>query len=209
MAQTAEIQRLLTDTMIACSGCPLAEAQSAFFGALRDFCYETNAWQQDFTVPIVASVRSYTLAPVPTGATVIRALNLYDSADVDKKPVANFKMTTPPTIELQLTPNAAHTWVATVALQPLDPVNGDGDPQGWPVYLLQKYIDTLTHGAIGRLMTQASKPWTNDKLGLFRLRSYVQGRTKARTEVFKANTSNTQAWNYPQSFAPGGRQTGV
>ena len=208
MAQSAELQRLITNVLVGCPGSDKKGVQAVFFDTLRDFCFWTNVWQNDVDVAMVPNVRSYTLN-VAQGSTIVRALRLYNSTDAAKRPAAGFTMPSPPAIMLDLAPNTSATMVCTVALQPLDPVNEDGDPVGWPAWIAQKYFDVLQSGVMGRLMSQVAKPFTSTTMALFHMRKYQSGRANAAREVYATNLSGVQVWRYPGNFAPGGRQSGV
>jgi len=205
MAQTAAFSRLLQDAAVHCPGAIPSAIQAELFATVKDFLQQTNAWQLDINVAIVANTRSYVLTPT-TGAQIVRLMNLWDSVDVDKRPVCPATMQVPPNLVLLRTPGSTAAWVATVSLYPVDPVDEYGNPV-FPAWVLDKHSDVLLNGTLARMFFQKLKPYTDNPMGLGRQRLYLQGRAQARAEVLRAHTYATQAWAYPLNS--GGRQLGA
>jgi hypothetical protein len=205
MAASAEILRLVADARTHLPGSITTAIQAELFAAARDFFDFTNVWTEEITVPIVANDRTYTLTPAADG-TILRLMTLFESTDIDKKPVAPCSMDIPGELVLGITPSAAATWVARVSKTVLDPVDGDGYPV-FTAWIMKKYGDVLLAGTLGGMFSQGGKPYSDNKKADFYMRVFRSGKAKARVEAVKANIYGQTNWMFP-SFA-GGSQRGA
>jgi len=205
MAASAEILRLVADARTHLPGSITSAIKAEMFAAVREFFDFTNVWTEEITVPIVANDRSYTITAVANG-TIIRLLTLFESTDIDKKPVAPCSMNVPGELILGITPSVAATWVALVSKTVLDPVDADGYPN-FASWIMKKYGDVLFAGTVGRMFSQNGKPYSDNKKAEYYLRVFRSGKAKARVEAVKANIYGQTNWTFP-SFA-GGSQRGA
>lgn len=207
MTQIPEVTRLLADGRSGLPGALDAELRAQLFGALRDFCDRTNVWIEEISVSIVPNTLAYVLTPMANGR-IIRLINLYNSTDLDKRPVAQATMSVPGALVLQQAPSAAATWVAVVSKVVVDPPDVDGNPV-IAAWIFQKYYDALFDGMLSRMMAQPAKPYTDQKMAAYRAQKFTQAISMTRVEVLHANLYNAQRWAYPQAFATTRRQAGV
>jgi hypothetical protein len=91
-------------------------------------------------------------------------------------------------------------WIATVALNIVDPLDADGLPVV-PQWIMEKYKDAIGDGVISRMMTQAGKPYSNEQGAAFRGRKFNQGVGLARQEVRSMLTYGAQRWSYPGGWS--------
>jgi hypothetical protein len=205
MATSAEIIRLVADARTHLPGSITSAIQAELFNAAREFFTFTNVWTEEIDVPIVADTRSYTVAPADGGA-IIRLMTLFNSEDVDKRPVAPCAMTQPGVIVLGITPAAAATWVALVSKSCVDPATTEGYPD-FPDWIAQKYWDTLFSGTVAKMFAHGGKPYTDNAKATFYMRKFTSGKAIARVEVVKANVYGQTNWRFP-SFAAGSQRGG-
>lgn len=205
MAASAEILRLVADARTHLPGSITSAIQAELFAAAREFFEFTNVWTEEITVPIVANDRSYTIVAAADGV-IIRLLSLFESTDIEKRPVAPCAMRVPGELILGITPSTAATWVALVSKTVVDPVDGDGYPT-FSTWIMKKYGDVLLAGTLGRMFIQSGKPYSDNKKAEYYLKSFRSGKATARVEAVKANVYGQTNWAFP-SFA-GGSQRGA
>lgn len=203
MAVSSETTRLVADARTHLPGAITNAIQAELFAVAREFFDFTNVWTEEIDVPIVANTRSYTITPADDG-TIIRLMTLFDSTDIDKKPVAPCSMSVPGVIVLGVTPASAATWVALVSKTVIDPVDGDGYPT-LPAWVMTKYGDVLFAGVVGRMCSQNGKPYSDNKKAQYYLQLFRSGKAKARVETIKANVYGQTSWTFPQ-FASGSQR---
>jgi len=203
MTASSEILRLVADARVNLPGSITSAIQAELFAAAREFFDATNVWTEEITVPVVANDRSYTLTPLADG-TIIRLLTLFESTDIDKKPVAPCSMNIPGYLVLGVTPSTAATWVALVSKTVKDPVDSDGYPV-LPSWVMLKYGDILLAGTLGKMFAHGGKPYTDNRKADFYMRVFRSGKSKARVEAIKANVYGQTNWTFP-SYAVGSQR---
>ena len=109
-----------------------------------------------------------------------------------------------PVLRIFHNPGPNQLWVATLALNIVDPLDADGLPIV-PQSIMEKYKDAIGDGAISRLMAQGGKPYSNEQGAAFHGRKFNQGVGLARQEVRDMFTYGGQRWTYPigwRSYKP-------
>ena len=211
MASTAEFERLLADARSNLPGAVIDSISAEMFAAIREFTDFTNAWYEEINVPIVAGTTSYTITPATTNeGRINRLLNLYDSADLDKRPCAAVRMDLPGVIVLQQQPSTAATWVAKVGKVICDQVDGSGvlipaTSPLVPTWLVQKYWNAFLWGTLARMHMQGGKPYSNPQMGAFRAAQFNSEKTKARVDALVGNVRGNPTWSFP-GFASGSQR---
>lgn len=211
MVADLEITRLMNNIRSRLTGATDDAIQRELFMVVDEFCKATNAWMEDVPITIPAgdfAGTAYVIAPQEP-ANIIQLMWVYGvSSDPQSTargaPVAAF-MSVPGELTLGYQPNTETPIVVTVALTVQDPVNRDGYVV-FPQWIAQKYGDVLLDGVLGRMMTMANKPWTNNQMSVYHLRSFNSKKAQARVEVQRNNKYRAQAWTFP-GFV-GGSQKG-
>lgn len=184
-----------------------ATLQPVLFEVLRDFMQHTNVWKSDVNITVDATNYTYTFTP-PAGTAVKRLMNFYNPTDTTKRWTWPVVLELPSTLRLGRLFDQPYTYVATLSLYAVDPVDGDGNPI-FPAWILDNYFDTLYSGMLWRMFAQPSKPWSNVALAGVRYRMYMKGRGEALAETQRGNTFDNQNWTYPMAGTTFGRQRGA
>lgn len=203
---TSDTTRLLNDARTQLPGALYDNIQAEYFSAMREFLDFTNVWWEDIDVAIVANTRSYTL-DIPSMGQINRLLVLFDSQGDSYSPVwvSPARMDTPGQLFIYTTPSAAATWVARVG-KVCNTVDGDNNPVV-DTWVIAKYWNALLWGTLSRMMSQASKPWTNPPMALFYGKSFLAEKTKARIDALQGNVRGQTTWAF--NHASRGSQRGV
>lgn len=212
MTEPANFSRLYADVQMHATGVLNPSGiQPELFSIMRDFCQHTNAWSQTQDVVVSAGTLDYTLT-VPAGAAMKRILALQDITNGLQTPPVPVRwpiqFILPNTMRLVGSLQNTYTWRVQTSLYPVDPVDGNGDPQV-PSWFLDDFQDTLFNGVLSRLLAQPAKTYSNGPMAATRYRLYMKGRGEAAAAVLAANMYNGQTWTYPRAGVVLGRQRGV
>jgi hypothetical protein len=202
MPSTA-VNRLLDLAKVRLPGVLNDALTQELFHLLNDFFMGTNIWRETLDVSVTSTTSSYLQDPdaytydliSEEGGEVFRLMGLVNASGI---PV-DASMRVPGEIVLKYSPNAAETYKAGVAVTVKDPVDSDGIPQ-FPEWVLKKYDNAILDGLLGRMMTQAAKPYSNPNLAMAHLRKYTQAKAAARVESARQNVYTGQTWRFPQTF---------
>lgn len=205
---SVEMNRLMDNARVRLPGALDATIQSELFSVVDDFCRTAGVWTYDFDIDVLPTTQTflenedaytYQVFP-PTGATSVRLLQALNS---NLAPVPA-RMLVPNYVQFGSAPAAEEVWTIKVVLSVTDPVTRQGEPivPGW---IVDRYNDVLLDGVLSRMMSQAAKPYTSDKLAIFHGNSFRSGKSKARIEALRGNVYRAQNWNFPQTFATRGR----
>lgn len=184
--------------------CPELVALTAVLDTCIDFCDHTNFWQYDLDpITAVKGVAEYELDDIPTKTILASIVSMtYDGTPVyprtqewldDNEPNWRAKTATAPNwffvpqigkVQLVPYPNATKVDVVRVrvALKP--------SRSSTQVYdrLYEDYLDDIVNGALGRLLSQLSKPWSDAALSEHYRGLYEQERGFAKVAVRKGHT---------------------
>lgn len=202
---TTPWKRLYDDIKIQIPGVLDAVQAQVTFSLFKDFCDKTNIWQEEVAVPVLPDVITYPFVLLGRGQPN-RLMMMYDPAQGsrDKHWVqGNVQMTVPGILTISYSPSTAATWNAVIAKTPIDPTMTDKYPNMEPsaYWIVDKYREALTFGILGRLQKMPGKPYSNSKEAKDNTQYYISERSKARTDMIKANTFGGQRWAFPQGFA--------
>lgn len=203
-------QRLYNDIKIAAAGVTDAVMQQELFRCFKDFLDQTNIWTEEVPIVVLPNVYSYPFTLEGKG-TPSRLMLLYNPALMRPEKFwvpGGGSMQVPGVLALGFAPSTSETWNAVVAKNIIDPV----DDQNYPdiddedYWIVDKYRDALYYGTLARLQVQVSKPYTNMPGARTNMQMYIMQRSKARTDVVKANTYGGQRWSFPQGYATTSRK---
>lgn len=201
MVADLEMTRLMNNARVRLSGATDDALQREMFMAVDEFLKFTNAWQEDIPITIPGQDPAGTVYILASQepANITQLMWVFtassDPQTLRGSPVPAF-MSVIGEMTLGLQPSSNQDIVATVALTVQDPVNRDGYVV-FPQWIAQKYGDALLDGLLGRMMTMANKPWTNNQMSVYHLRSFNSKKAQARVEVQRNNKFRAQAWSFP------------
>lgn len=168
--------------------------QLELYNALDEFFRDTQTWVEDVPFVTEADVLEYELTP--TGHARIH--QLVGVTDADNLTIGA-TMATPGLVTLMTPYTAGNTLTAWLSLTPTDPVTRQGYPVV-PDWLLERYRDTIEAGVMSKMMSQAAKPYSSERLAIYHMRRFRSGIAIARTDAMRQNAYRGQAWRFP-SFA--------
>ncbi len=201
---SASMNRLMDNARVRLPGAIDATILAELFSVVKDFCDRSNVWQMQFSTEVLYTELSplsdpdaftYSLYP-PTGAKIVRLLGTLDARNFR----ANAQLIEPNAILLDRSPNEDTTYYVTGVLTVTDPVTRTGEPMA-PDWLIEKYNDALLDGVLGRMMSQAAKPYTSTSMGAFHYSLYRSAISKARLEAERGNVYGSQAWRFPRGYS--------
>jgi hypothetical protein len=189
------LERLVNTVTTRLPGSTAMAVQLELFVVLDEFLQDSGAWTDKVTFNPSATATEYNLAV--TAGQIVR---LKGVVTADKAAVAA-TMAIPGVIELHAPVGAGQgSLTAEFVLTVADPVTRDMYPLV-PTWITTRYNGDLIDGLLGRMMSQPSKPYTNEQLAVYHLRRFRNAISKARADALLANTEGAQAWRFPQGFA--------
>ncbi len=210
MVADLEITRLMNNARTRLVGATDDVLQRELFMVMDEFFKSTNCWTEDIPITIPGMDPAgtvYILAPQEP-ANITQLMWVFTQpAEQNTLRGAAFPaaMSVIGEMTLGYQPSSDQPLVATVALTVQDPVNRDGYVV-FPTWIAQRYGDAILDGLLGRMMTMPSKPWTNNQMSVYHLRSFNAKKAQTRVEIQRNNTYRQQAWRFP-GFV-GGSQRG-
>lgn len=165
------------------------------FATLDEFFRVTNLWQEEVAFTVAVGTTLYEIESEEATAKIIRLLQVVNS---DDSPV-HATMQIPEELVFATEPSAIDTYTATVALTLAEPTTSDGYPR-FPSWVLEKYLDNVMDGVLGRMMSQAAKPYSSERLAIYHLRRWRNAMAQATVDVQHKNLQGAQAWRYPKGW---------
>jgi hypothetical protein len=198
----ADMNRLMDQARIRLPGAVDAAIVVELFAVMKEFFSDSNIWREDIQFPVYATSTPYHLDPDAYTYDVMSsqgAVNrLIGVRNGDGTPVSAV-MPVPGQVVLSLSPNNDTSYTATVALTISDPVTRDGYPQ-FPDWVMNKYINDLLDGVLGRMMSQIAKPYTSPSMAAVHMRRFKQAVGRAKVEANRKNVYGAQNWRFPRTF---------
>lgn len=191
----AELSRLMDNLRIRLPGAVDTVLKLELFNTLKEFFSDSSSWYQDVTFQVTPGELSYEI--VPNG--VCQVVRLYGVVNGEERAV-NASWELPDTLHLYTEPSKADTYTARLILSVLDPTTREDYPV-FPDWALQAYGNEIMDGVIGRMMSQAAKPYSNERLAIYHMRRFRAGVASARVDALRKYTYRAQAWRFPQTFA--------
>ena len=192
------IQRIIQNVQMHVPGSTDNTIQKELYNCMDEFLKESNVWQQQVSFPVLGdgTTTTYTVS-VSTG--LINRLIWLKNSNGDQ--IFNVTMHVPGVLVLSNPLSTADTWTANFACTIVDPT----DTQNYPVldgdgWIYDKYGNVFQDGTIGRLMMQPLKPWSNQQLGIYHVRRFMNGMSLARSEAARSNLYGAQRWMFPRDY---------
>jgi hypothetical protein len=145
------------------------------------------------------------------GGTIIRLLSVFDPNQI---PVPAFLPTGAQNnlevgqLNLVNPVNTAQILTVFVVKTVLLPTQRDQVPD-FDQTLFRRYLMTIIHGTLGKMMGHQSKSYSNAAGSTYHLVKYNDGKAMARVATARQNTFGAQAWSYPQQFRSHGQRGGI
>ena len=190
----ADLTRLMDNARVRLAGAVDGAIKLELFAVLNDFFQSTNCWRENISFSVDPSSQEYELTPFSV-STINRLMRVYDANGLPVGAV----MPIPGFVSLAYAPSSAATLTATVALTITDPVTREEFPE-FPDWVLNKYNTCILDGLLSRMMSQAAKPYSNERLALYHGRLYQGGSSFAKVETERNNVYRNQSWRFPQTF---------
>lgn len=200
---SVSMNRLVDNAKVRLPGALESAIYAEMFSVVGELCKKAGVWKQefDFDVEPVAvdatdiDLFTYRISP-PTGS---RIHMLIGCANSQSFPV-RASLQQPNHIVLASSPNEADTYKAWVTLTVTDPVTRNGDPV-IPDWIVDRYNDVILDGVVGRMMSQAAKPYSSLQLAGAHLKAFQAGVSTARIESDRNGVYRRQNWRFPRSYA--------
>lgn len=174
------------------------------FNMLDNFFTTSSIWREAIDVTITPGTLTYDIEPESSNAArIIRLLSFQTTNTQTDIPVT---MSTPGEIVLNRDTTTTLACVATVALSVGDTLDNAGYPFA-PDWITDKYFNGLIDGLVGRMMIHPAKPYSNEKLSIFHLRSFNGTVSQARVDANHANLHRAQNWRFPGGWTGPNSQT--
>lgn len=188
------LERLVDTVTVRLPGSLAKTVQLELFSVLDEFLQDSGVWTDVVQFSPHANT-SYSVAV--TAGQIVRLKYVKDVGGSQ----IGATMPEPGVIELAGVIAEDHQPLkATFALTVVDPVTRDMYPLV-PTWITTRYNGALVDGLFGRMMSQPSKPYSNEALSVYHLRRFRDAVGKARADAILANTEGAQNWRFPQSFA--------
>jgi hypothetical protein len=188
------LDRIVTTASIRLVGALSTTILYELFSVVDELLKETGLWKDDLSFNTVVGKLNYNVA-APAGQ-ILRLSYVTDAGGGSQWAT----MPTPGQIILGLAPATVQAYVATVVLSVVDPVTRDAYPL-LPKWIATKYNGVILDGILGHMMSQSSKPYTNEQLAVYHLRRFRSGIAVARADALHNHTEGNQSWSFPQAFA--------
>jgi hypothetical protein len=188
----SRLSRLMDDLQLQLPGALVGAIQQELRNALRDFFIDTNIWLEDVSFKTKADVISYDITPT-TPSTPVRLMQL---TNADGLAVRYATMPEFGTLMLANAPSQPEKWSARVALTVSGVSDREGNPY-FPMWVLDRYYDTVLSGVLARMMVQSAKPYGNQQMAGYHQKQYLRGKAEAKHQGNVANTFGGQRWRFP------------
>jgi hypothetical protein len=187
------ITRLMANARMHLTGAVDDAIKVELFNAVDEFCRETDMWTEDIVFPTVAGTEMvYDL--VPTLGTILR---LVDLRRVEGNMPVHGHMRIPGELILPFAFEADTQIRATVSLAPLDPTQTATDFPEIDAWLWDRHFNTFVHGVIYKMASQPDKTYSDTELVAFHGQKFRNHIGIARADNIRANTTDGQAWRFP------------
>jgi hypothetical protein len=193
--------------------CPNPVIKDYLIDILRDFCKETNLWdenqltaidlvadQADYTLTSssgdIVSVESVEIDGVPIKPASKKILNeiRYRFRDVTERRPRAYDFKASNVLTLIYTPSEDLTGglVVWVSLKPLESATSIED------FLWRDYKMDITNGVVGQLLQLSNKPWSDFEKGVVKFNLYSSARDNAKNVKYQGRTNGVMV--APQEF---------
>lgn len=191
MAATDEITRLMRNMRVDVPGALDDVIKLKLFTAVADFMERSLVAYEEDTFTTVADQLEYDVS-VTGPYQITRLLSL---ADANGNEIAG-TMDVPGVVKLLTAPSAGNVYTYTLGIKPIDPVDSDGYVQ-CPDWIMQRYREVIEAGVRGMLFSMPNKPYSNERLAIYHMRSFNAGIGSARVDAARRNRYRTNQWVFP------------
>lgn len=162
------LTELRNRTMPDLPGCPTATIDMAIQDVVRDFCTQTECWEETITQTLTDDTVAYTLTSTKTDADIRRIFSVTIksvASDVaaDLEPVDpiyyEFNGTTGLTLATAITPTATVLTGLVTKVILVPKINATT----WDTMLMNRYADAIIAGVKARLMDNDKEGWGNPR----------------------------------------------
>lgn len=173
------------------------------FEVLNEFFSHSNAWRERIEFRTIADVDTYDI--LPFSGRIVSLIQVWDVSSVKEGSsdsngfMVAATMPGDGVVKLHHAPTMPGRFEAEVSLTVKDPVTREGYPEA-PPNLLERYHEALLDGLLSRMMSQPSKPYTNNQLATYHMRRFRGGMSRAKVDVMHGGLANAQRWRFPQTF---------
>jgi hypothetical protein len=188
----SRLSRLMDDLQLQLPGALVGAIQNELRNTLRDFFIDTNIWLEDVLVKTKSNVISYDISPT-SPSTPVRLMQLTNADDL---PVRYATMPEFGTLMLRNAPSQPEKWFARVALTVSGASDREGNPY-FPLWVLDRYYNTVLSGVLARMMAQSAKPYANQQMAGYYQKQYIKGKAEAKHQGNVGNTFGGQRWRFP------------
>jgi hypothetical protein len=212
--------RLMNQARIKLTGASDAGLKNELFEVFTEFFDVSSSWTESIDFDAVAYHTDYDLS-VDEGQIVrlggVAASSIYTtSAALEAAEALNNGQTlgfhnqkafmpSPGTIRLVNPPSSPMAMRALVIKSVDLPTTRDSVPVA-PDWVIPKYGRYILSGLLGAMMNQPGKSYSNDTQGVYHLKKFQEGISRARVATMRANTYGAQAWTFPQGFKTRGQK---
>lgn len=158
----------------------------------NEMCQVGHVWRQLVEVPLMASVRLYTVTP-PTGALPVAIHGASGSRLASN-------MTWDPSLNQVYLAEAPDAAEAVIPLYLDFAFTPDEDFEDVPLEIRKRYHHNILDGALARMMSQIAKPYSNPATAAIHAQRFRSFLGHARRDSRTGGEPNAQNWSFP-SFA--------
>lgn len=191
MAATDEITRLMRNVRVDVPGALDDVIKLKLFGAVSDFMDRSGVVYEEDTFTTVADQLEYDVS-VTGPYQITRLLSLRDTNDAE----ISGTMDVPGVVRLLTSPSAGNVYTYTLGIKPIDPVDNDGYVQ-CPDWIIQRYGSVIEAGVKGMLYQMPNKPYSNERMAIYNMRTFNAGIGSARVDAARRNRYRSNQWAFP------------
>lgn len=180
------IDRMLPDL----PGCPSAVVTQCYLDVMRDFCTQTECWQETLSQTLTDATVAYTLSPTSADADIrrvvwvkIKSAASDDISDIDPTDVINYEFNgvTTLTLDDDSEPTATVLTGLNTRVVLVPKINATT----WDTGLMNRWADAIVVGVKARLMDNDKEGWGNPRRAEGYRREYLTFVARAKSEVYR------------------------
>lgn len=188
------ITRIMANARLHLTGVIDDAVKIGLFTIVDEFCKETNIWQEEIPVVVIAG-ENIVYDLIPTKGTPLRLMDLYTTVD---KITYTGAMQIPGELVLSNSVNVGTQLLALISLAPIDPVEVVNEFPDIPSWIWARYNTLFVDGIIATMAAHPDKPYTNGTLVQYHGKRWRNGISVARADGTKQNMADGQAWRFPR-----------
>lgn len=179
-------------------GCPSALITQTTLDVMRDFCIQTECWQEVITQTLTASTVAYTLTSANTDADIRRivwlkrrntAIDVLDEISETDPALYEFNGITGLTLNNTIKPTATVATGLVTKVVDVPKINATA----WDSGLMNRYADAIVAGVKASLMDNEKEGWGNPRRAADFTMKYRNAVSLAKGEYYrKHKTGNLQ-----------------